>query len=240
MPSNPPARIEALLLYTGASLRNSSNGNLGGHSVSISGKALRLVLKNRMIRPTLRFFAMPRIHLQWISVVLMVACAHATSSSESVLERGGELANIRVERAVVEVTARSITVWGTSEVPDGSRMQMAFAGVDAITRSELLKVLQVRILSLVTDVESTDPARRSITDETFEVVNGVLAHAGSMPHGWARVRRGNETLIRIWARLEVPRATLETAVRSLLERRGKNTSSPILDGLTLPDTNTNP
>jgi hypothetical protein len=119
-------------------------------------------------------------------------------------------------------------------------MQMAFAGVDAITRSELLKVLQVRILSVVTDVESTDPARRSITDETFEVVNGVLAHAGPMPHGWARVRRGNETLIRIWARLEVPRATLETAVRSLLERRGKNTSSAILDGLTLPDTNTNP
>ena len=170
----------------------------------------------------------------------MVACAHATPSGERVLERGGELADIRVERAVVEVTARAITVWGTSEVPDGSRMQMAFAGVDAITRSELLKVLQVRILSVVTDVESTDPARRSITDETFEAVNGVLAHAGPMPHGWARVRRGNETLIRIWARLEVPRATLETAVRSLLERRGKNTSSAILDGLTLPDTNTNP
>jgi hypothetical protein len=116
----------------------------------------------------------------------------------------------------------------------------ARAGVDAITRSELLKAVQVRVASVVTDVESADPARRSITDETYEAVDGVLAHAGPMPHGWARVRRGNDTVIRIWARLEVPRATLETAVRSLLERRGKTASASLLDGLTLPDSNTNP
>jgi hypothetical protein len=183
---------------------------------------------------------MTQIRLGWIPAVLAMACAHAAQSGENVLERGGELADIRIEHAAVELSATTITVWGTSEVPDGSRMQMALAGVDAITRSELLKAVQVRVASVVTDVESADPARRSITDETYEAVDGVLAHAGPMPHGWARVRRGNDTVIRIWARLEVPRATLETAVRSLLERRGKTASASLLDGLTLPDSNTNP
>ena len=113
-------------------------------------------------------------------------------------------------------------------------MQAAFAGVDAITRSELLKAVEVRVAEVVTDVDSTDPNRRAITVETFEAVDGVLARGGPLPHGWARIRRGDAVVIRLWARLEVPRAGLETAVRSLLQSRGKTYQPSLLDGLTLP------
>lgn len=174
-----------------------------------------------------------------LAIVLLVACAHA-GPREDVIERGGELADVEAARAPVAVTATSITVWGSSEVPDGSRMQMAFAGVDAITRSELLKAVQVRVASVVTDVDSTDPRRRSLTVETMETVDGVLSRAGALPHGWARVRRGNETVLRIWARLEIPRAQLETAVRSLLERRGHAFSPGLIDGLTSSEPSRDP
>jgi hypothetical protein len=161
--------------------------------------------------------------LSLLSVLaLWLACAHASGTEprgEEVLERGGELANAQAERATVTVTAAAVTVWGLTEVPDGSRLQVAFAGVDAITRSELLKAIQVRVASVVTSVESTDPNRRSVVVETVEAVDGLLARSGPLPHGWVRVRRGGEVVIRIWARLEVPRATLETTVRSVLARR---------------------
>jgi hypothetical protein len=164
------------------------------------------------------------------------ACAHASGGvrGEEVIERGGELADARAERATVTVTADTITVWGLVEVPDGSRMQAAFAGVDAITRSELLKAVQVRVAEVVTDMDSTDPSRRSITMETMEVVDGVLARGGPLPHGWARIRRGDTVVIRLWARLDLPRAGLENAVRSLLASRGKTYEPALLDGLTLP------
>ena len=160
------------------------------------------------------------------------ACAHASGGvrGEEVIERGGELADARAERATVTVTADTITVWGLVEVPDGSRMQAAFAGVDAITRSELLKAVQVRVAEVVTDMDSTDPSRRSITMETMEVVDGVLARGGPLPHGWARIRRGDTVVIRLWARLDLPRAGLENAVRSLLARRGKTWLSIIWHG----------
>jgi hypothetical protein len=182
-------------------------------------------------RPTMR-----RSLIALSPFLLSLACAHAPSGvrGEEVLERGGELADARAERATVEVTADTITVWGLLEVPDGSRMQAAFAGVDAITRSELLKAIEVRVAEVVTDVDSTDPSRRSITAETFEAVDGVLARGGPLPHGFARIRRGDKVIIRLWARLQVPRAGLETAVRSLLESRGKTYQPALLDGLTLP------
>jgi hypothetical protein len=179
---------------------------------------------------------MTRRSLFLLLLVLTLACAHASGGArgEEILERGGELADVQAERQTVTVTASTVTVWGLTEVPDGSRMQMAFAGVDAIARAELLRVVQVRVAEVVTDVDSTDPNRRSITMETREAVDGVLASSGPLPHGWARVRRGGEIVIRLWARLEVPRAGLETAVRSLLESRGKPVAPSLLDGLARP------
>ncbi len=131
------------------------------------------------------------------------------------------------------VTPSTITVWGITEVPDGSRMQMALAGVDAITRSELLKAIEVRVASVETDVESTDPTRRAVTIETVEAVDAALPRATAMPHGWARVRRGHEVVLRLWARLDVPRATVEAAVRSAAAGRLQGSVTAIVDGLTV-------
>jgi len=92
-----------------------------------------------------------RTPVAFFPAFILLACAHASPASrgEEVLDRGGELADIRAERRTVEVTGSTVTVWGLTEVPDGSRMQMALAGVDAITRSELLKSVQVRVPSFV-------------------------------------------------------------------------------------------
>lgn len=151
-----------------------------------------------------------------IVLVASAGCGHAASGGsgrEEVLERGGELAAAEATRATVTVTPASVTVWGLSEVPDGSRMQMAFAGVDAITRAALLKSVEVRISDLVASTESSDEARRAVVIQTVETVDGVLPRATGLPHGWARVRRNGEVVLRVWARLEVPRAELEGAVR---------------------------
>src|SRR5208283_3492997 len=106
-------------------------------------------------------------------VLLLLGCGHTgpeaarpAPSPEEVLERGGELANADAVRAKVLVTADRVSVWGMTEVPDGSRMQMALAGVDAITRSELLKSIEVRVSGVVTSVESTDPSARCVVVES--------------------------------------------------------------------------
>lgn len=167
--------------------------------------------------------------LPLLSLLGAVACAHPGLQGEDVLERGGELAQARPEQATVAVTADTITVWGITEVPDGSRLQMAFAGVDAITRSELLKAVEVRVTSTETDVESNDPSRRSLTLQTIEAVDGVLPRATPMPHGWVRVRRGNDVVLRVWARLEVSRESVEAALRSV--RASHLNAAAIVDGL---------
>jgi hypothetical protein len=163
-----------------------------------------------------------------------LGCAHAaavTPAGDAILDSGGELAGAAPERAAVVVTPEQVTVWGSAEVPDGSRLQVAYAGVDAITRSELLKAVQVRVTSVLTDLESTEPARRTLVLETVEAVDGELAGVGPLPHGWARVRRGNSVVLRVWARLDVSRARLERAVRPTLERVAYRGGGGWMEGL---------
>lgn len=182
-------------------------------------------------------FCAPRVTLRLLSSVLVVTlgCTHPSgwnaSHGEEVLERGGELRDARPERALT-VTASQISVWGITEVPASARLQMAMAGVDAITRSELLKAIEVRVSEVVTSVESSPASRRSVVVETSEVVAGVLARGAPLPHGWARIQRGDEVILRIWARLDVPRATLEGALRSTLGRASIDAES-IVDRLRL-------
>ncbi|MGC9983080.1 MAG: hypothetical protein ABSF35_05530 [Polyangia bacterium] len=174
-------------------------------------------------------------------VLLLLGCGHTgpeaarpAPSPEEVLERGGELANADAVRAKVLVTADRVSVWGMTEVPDGSRMQMALAGVDAITRSELLKSIEVRVSGVVTSVESTDPSRRSVVVESVEAVSGALSETGPLPHGWARVRRGDKVVLRLWARLDVARIVLESAIRAAVARAGQGDASAIIGGLATP------
>jgi hypothetical protein len=186
----------------------------------------------------------------FFSALCLVGCGHAAQQrspgegppgeglpgghppKEVVLERGGELADSDAIRAVVSVTADKVVVWGVTEVPDGSRMQMALAGVDAITRSELLKAIEVRTMGVVTSGERSDSARQTVVVETVEAVSGALTQMGPLPHGWARVRQGDKIVLRLWARLEVPRAMLESAVQSTLARAGQGNAASLIDGLT--------
>jgi hypothetical protein len=139
----------------------------------------------------------------------------AALPGEQVLERGGELREQWPERSL-EVTPDVVHVWGVSEVPDGSRLQLALSGVEAITRSELLKAVRVRVQAVLQDVESDDPQRRSLSLQTTESIAGVLDRAGPLPHGWARVQRGQSVVLRLWARLTLPRSELEAALRGAL------------------------
>ncbi len=177
----------------------------------------------------------PALEALALSALVALGCAHSaagTSYTEQVLARGGELADAPKERAM-QVTASQVSVWGVSEVPADSRLQVALAGVDAITRSELLKAIEVRVSEVVTSVDSSDPRRRSLVVETSEAVAGVLARGAPLPHGWARIARDGQVILRIWARLDVPRDSLESALRSTLSARID--PRPLVDALTLAE-----
>lgn len=160
------------------------------------------------------------------ALLLMQGCgsAHAPAQGpllhgEELLERGGELGSEWPERSL-ELTAELVRVWGVSEVPDGSRLQLALSGVDALTRAELLKAVRVRVKSVLLDVASADAERRVLTLQAVESVSGVLDRAGPLPHGWARIRRGEVVVLRLWARLEVRRSALEAALQAPLDSAG--------------------
>jgi hypothetical protein len=155
--------------------------------------------------------------------------AAGEAPGEIVLERGGELADVRVLRASVDVEPRHVVVWGLSEVPDGSRLQMVLAGVDSLARSELLKVVEVRVRGLNV-VREDSAGGRDVLVETLEATSGVLDQGGPLPHGWARVQRKDGIVLRVWARLEVPRAKLESALGRVAARAGR-TPAAMVDSL---------
>jgi hypothetical protein len=70
--------------------------------------------------------------------------------------------------------------------------------------------------------------------ETVEAVSGALNQAGPLPHGWARVHRGDKIVLRLWARLDVQRTVLENAIRASVARAGQGDPSAIVGGLTTP------
>lgn len=128
------------------------------------------------------------------------------------LERGDTLADVRVEEMTPRITDSTVSAWGLLEVPDGSRLQTAYAGVDAIARAELLKLLRVRVAGVMVSVDSSDPARRQAYERTVEAVAGTLRSAGNIQHGWARVKQQERIVLRVWAQLTVPRADLNAAL----------------------------
>jgi hypothetical protein len=178
----------------------------------------------------------PALEALALSALLSVGCAHSaargTSPGEQVLSQGGELANTPAKRSL-QVTASQVSVWGITEVPADSRWQVALAGVDAITRSELLAAIEVRVSEVVKSVDSSDPSRRSVVVQTSDAVAGVFARGAPLPHGWARIARGGQIILRIWARLDVPRDALETALRSTLSAHMDPSS--LVDALTLTE-----
>jgi hypothetical protein len=157
-----------------------------------------------------------RVHLDIAFALSLLAC-HPPASGGAfghTLERGGALAEVHIDEMNVQITEHSVSTWGLLEVPDGSRMQAAYAGVDAIARAELLKLIRVRVAGEMVSIDSTDPARRDAYERTVEVVAGSLRRAGTTEHGWERVQQGSTVILRIWSRLTVPRADVEAALQA--------------------------
>jgi hypothetical protein len=153
----------------------------------------------------------PRIPLAF-ALCLLACRPQGTGSFGHTLERGGTLADVRVEDMTVRITESTVSAWGLLEVPDGSRLQAAYAGVDAIARAELLKLVRVRVAGLMVSVDSSDPARRDAYERIVEAVAGSLRRAGSTQHGWARVKQAERIVLRVWSQLTVPRADVEAAL----------------------------
>lgn len=157
----------------------------------------------------------PRIPLAF-ALCLLACRPQGTAAFGHMLERGDTLADVRVEEMTAHITESTVSAWGLLEVPDGSRLQTAYAGVDAIARAELLKLVRVRVAGVMVSVDSSDPARRYAYERTVEAVAGSLRRAGNVQHGWARVRQAERIVLRVWAQLTVPRADVEAALAASL------------------------
>jgi hypothetical protein len=153
-------------------------------------------------------------NLLMLALSMAMACHPATLSGERVLARGGD---VSLGDKQLQVTGTSVSAWGVIEVPDGSRVQAAYAGADAIARSELLKLVRVRIEGVMVSVDSTDPARQDAFEHTLETVDGALRRAGTTNHAWERVQRGDQRILRVWSRVTVPRTELEAALQHRLD-----------------------
>jgi len=150
-----------------------------------------------------------------VFALILLACRpQGPRAFGDTLERGGVLAHVQVEDMTVRISDTTVSTWGLLEVPDGSRLEAAYAGADAIARAELLKLIRVRVAGVMVSVDSTDPARRAASEYTVEAVQGTLRRAGSIQRGWARVRQDARLSLRVWSQLTVPRADVQAALQA--------------------------
>lgn len=163
-----------------------------------------------------------------VPLLWTLACHAPASPYGEVVARGGELGGVPISQMLPHIGPHAVTAWGLLEVPAGSRLGAAYAGVDAVARSELLKLVRVRIASVMVSVDSTDPSRQRAYEHTVEQVSGALRHAGRSEHGWERVQRGDQTLLRVWSRLTVPRADLAAALDAARAEGGLELPASIL------------
>jgi hypothetical protein len=146
-----------------------------------------------------------------VSLAVLAACATSSSSPIiSATECGGELRVADMPNANIERGSDSLAIWGMTEVPAASRLQAAYAMVDAIARAELVKLVQVTIASEERDVD--DGQRQTIELRTRETVAARVPTLGVLQHGWQRVSQDGQPALRIVGRLTVTR----TAMRELL------------------------
>lgn len=179
-----------------------------------------------------------------VGIVLALNCSGPGASLEHsemprkvpevVISRGGELKDERPEFSGLKVKQNDIVVWGMVEVPADSRMQAAIASVEAITRAELLKAIQVSVASLAIDVSSSQEGQTQIINSCAEAVSGTLAQAGPMPYGWAQIAREGEKILRLWAKLSLPKHVLQQALGQALNSTSRVNPSAIIDKLAGP------
>lgn len=142
-------------------------------------------------------------------VLLCSGCATSASvapESGDVLDAGGAIRVADMPARNIEVGEAGLVVWGMTEVPANSRMQAAEAMVDAVTRAELLKFVQVGVGSFQLDVEmeKNGVTIQQIELITAEVIQAKLPSASLIQHGWEKTPE----ILRLVGRLEVSRQLL--------------------------------
>ena len=160
---------------------------------------------------------------------LLAACAAAPARAtdvqlepgELLLSRGGDLSLEGRPAATVKQEGSNLVAWASTEVPGNSRMQAALAMVDAIVRAELLKAVQVGVASVETADASSDAGadKQAASSAASEVAKGLLPKLPIPQHAWLKVRRDNAEILRLYARLEVNRAAVTTAVQEAFSKR---------------------
>ncbi len=145
----------------------------------------------------------------------LLGCAGAprtfpTAAGETVRDSGGALRVADLPRGNVEHLGEELAVWGLTEVPDGSRMQAAEAMVDAITRAELLRRVQVTVAESALDL--ADGERQLLERRTAEAVAARLPGLAPIAHGWERLERDGTTVLRLAGRLQISRAALAPVI----------------------------
>lgn len=155
----------------------------------------------------------------FLCVVVAAGCWSTLACTQpspfgTTLARGGALADADVTDMTTEITHDSVSTWGVIDVPDGSRLQAAYAAADALARAELLALIRVRVAGVMVSVDSSDPAHRQASEHVVEAVSGVLRNAAVTEHGWARVDQHARARLRVWSRLRVPRADVAATIRS--------------------------
>jgi hypothetical protein len=148
----------------------------------------------------------------FLVAISSISCASSGTSTAGgdVVARGGPLRPESMPAANVTVGRDAIVVWAVTELPGNSRMQAAHAAIDAITRAELLKHLEVRVASGMADVASDELQRIKLV--TAEAVRGRLAGSVPIEHGWVKLRRPDRIVLKLVARMVVPKTVLEKAV----------------------------
>jgi len=142
---------------------------------------------------------------------------------ESIVDRGGELANLTSLEPTLRFEGDSLVVTGMTEVPGDSRLQAAYAMVDAITRSELAKSIAVHIVSLETD-RSTGAGEQAIALYHAEATRALFQLLPQPTHGWQKVRQGDTVILRLFGRMRVPKADVLKGVAATLTGRGGDPS----------------
>ncbi len=152
-----------------------------------------------------------------------VATEQSTKAEQDiVLERGGELGPEVLFGPTLVVGDSEVIAVGMSELPADSRLQMAFAGVDAIVRAEVAKALLVSVEELDLDVSSNKQGLVNAERVGSEIAHSVLPQLPSPRRGWMRIRRGETELLVVFAELTVDKAALTDAVARTLARLGHN------------------
>jgi hypothetical protein len=145
-----------------------------------------------------------------IALLLILAAA----PGEEVLAKGGEIDGPPAQS--VEQNDTLVVAWGFSEVPPKSRLQAAFALSDANARAELVKFVRVQVEdSLKSNSTATQEEIESVTRE---VAHGLLPALSPAQHGWRRLKRGDEQVLQVWSRLELPKERVREIVSKAVKK----------------------